>query len=175
MNARRRWLAGLAGLLLTLFVAGTVLGYAGEVAASVTVSRPNGTLKCGVKIKVRATVLDASAKPIADQPVIWSFTSTPTSADKILDRRTRTNANGVAKTKVVLACVPGSRRLRAQADDVFGSAILNVTAAGLPRTSTLPVEAPIRSDLQMLGTLLALLALAAGGGFALRQILVFRR
>lgn len=174
MGTRRRWLAGLAAVLLAIVMAGTALGYAGEVAASVTVTRPSGTLKCGVNITVSATILDAAAKPIEGQPVTWKFTSTPSSADKIKTVHTVTNAQGVAHTTVVLACVPGSRRIRATADDVYGSAVLNVTAAGLPNTSTLPGRAPAPQDLPAFGVLLAVLALAAGGGLTLRRIALSR-
>ncbi len=175
MNTRRRWLAGFAAVVLALFTAGTVLGYAGEVAGSVTIARPHGTLKCGVNIPLTATVRDAKGKLISGQPVTWKFISGPTNKDRIRYVHTTTNSHGVAKTIVVLACVPGSRRIRAQADNVFGTAVLNVTAAGLPNTSTLPGGAPAPSDLPALGMLLALLALAAGGGLALRGMVVSRR
>jgi hypothetical protein len=175
MSTRRRLLVGMAAVMLAVFTAGTVLGYAGEVAGSVTVTRPSGTLKCGVNITVSATVVDAKGKRIAGQPVTWKFQSTPTSKDKIRATRTYTNSRGVARTFVVLACVPGSRVIRAQADAVYGRAVLNVTAAGLPNTSTLPAGTPAPAQLPVLGTLLALLALAVGGGLAVRGVVVSRR
>ena len=76
---------------------------------------------------------------------------------------TTTNASGVAHTTVNLACVPGSRVLKAKADAVGGPITLNVTAAGLPRTSTALTGAPLSTE-PMVGTLLALLALMVGGG-----------
>ncbi len=175
MSTRHRWLAGLAAILMLVVAAGTALGYAGEVAASVTVTRPSGTLKCGVDLTVSASIFDAAGKPISEQPVAWSFTSTPSSADRIKTTDTVTNSSGTARTTVVLACVPGSRSIRAQADEVSGSAVLNVTAAGLPNTSTLPGRAPAPQDLAAFGTLLAALALAAGGALVVRRIGLARR
>jgi hypothetical protein len=182
MTSRRRWLAGLAALTLAVLVSGMALGYAGEVAASVTVARPSGTVKCGVNLTITATVRDATGKRISGQPVTWSWVSRVTGGDKILVLRSTTNSKGVAKTTVRLACVPGSRVIRATADGVRGRAVLNVTAAGLPRTntaagsggtpalpstSTLANVTPSPAD-PFLGTLLALLALAAGGVLVLR-------
>jgi len=173
MSSRRGWLAGLAALALVVLAAGTAMGYAGEVAHSVTITRPSGTLKCGVNITISATVLDAKGKRISGQPVAWSWVSRVTSGDKILVTKSTTNSHGVAKTTVKLACVPGSRVLAATADGVRGRAVLNMTAAGLPRTSTL--EAGMQGSAEpFLGTLLALMALAAGAGLALRGALARR-
>jgi hypothetical protein len=174
MINRRRWITALAALTLAVLAAGTAIGYSGEVAQSVTVSRPSGTLKCGVNITVSATVQDAQGKAIEGQPVAWSWVSRVTSADKINDTSSTTNANGVAKTTVKLACVPGSRVLRATADSVQGRSTLNVTAAGLPRTSTLAMGMPAPAGQSPLGTLFAVLALAAGGGLVLRGALARR-
>lgn len=174
MTTRRRWLAGIAAVALVIFTTGTVLGYAGEVAGSVTVYRPAGKLKCNVNITVKATVLDAAGKPIAGQPVKWTWKSRVSTGDKILDAKSTTNSNGVAKTTVKLACVPGSRVIRAQADNARGTAVLNLTAGGLPNTSTLPVEPAAPSQLPAIGTLLALLALATGGGLVAHRVSVRR-
>jgi hypothetical protein len=174
MQHRTRWLAGLAGVALALVTSATAFGYAGEVAAAVTIGTPGGTLQCGVSVTVTATIVDASGKPIAGQPVDWSFTSSPSSADKINRTPTTTNADGVATTTVVLACVAGNRHLQAVADAVRASAVLGVTAAGLPNTSTLPSETPTQG-IPLVGTLLAVLAMAVGGAFALRQISLSRR
>jgi hypothetical protein len=174
MTTRRRWLAGLAAIALVVFTAGTVLGYAGEVAASVTVARPAGKLKCDTRITIRATVLDAAGKPIAGQPVTWSWKSRVSGKDTILDKRSTTNSNGVAKTTVKLACVPGSRVLRAQADNARGTVVLNLTAGGLPNTSTLPGEPAAPSQLPAIGMLLAVLALTTGGGLVAHRVYVRR-
>ncbi len=175
MTTRRRWLAGLAAMMLVVFAAGTVVGYSGEVAKHVIVSREAGKLKCGVKVTIKATVSDADRKPIAGQPVKWDWKSRVTGADKILTKKSVTNANGIARTRVVLACVPGSRVLRAQADNTRGTAVLNVTAAGLPNTSTLPAGTPpAPSQLPLAGMLLAALALATGGGLLAHRVVVRR-
>jgi Bacterial Ig-like domain (group 1) len=169
MKHRSQWLAGLAAVALALITTATAFGYSGEVAGAVTVAGPGGTLTCGVNITVTATVVDAAGKLIAGQPVAWSFTSTPSTADKINTTPTITNASGVATTTVVLACVAGNRTIRAVADAISASAVLGVTAAGLPNTSTLPGETPAQ-NLPVIGTLLAVLAMAAGGVLALRRI-----
>jgi hypothetical protein len=174
MKNRRRWFAGFAAVALALVTSATAFGYAGEVAGAVTIATPGGTLKCGVNITVTATIVDSAGKPIAGQPVDWSFTSSPSAADKINKTPTTTNASGVATTTVVLACVAGNRNLHAVADAVSASAVLGVTAAGLPNTSTLPSETPAQGS-PLIGMLIAVLAMAAGGVFALRQISLSRR
>jgi len=174
MKHRSQWLAGLAAVALALITSATAFGYEYEVAGAVTVAGPGGTLTCGVNITVTATVVDAAGKLIAGQPVAWAFTSTPSTADKINTTPTTTNASGVATTTVVLACVAGSRTIRATADAVSAGAVLSVTAAGLPNTSTLPGETPAQ-NLPVIGTLLAVLAMAAGGVLALRRISFSRR
>ncbi len=173
MTSRRRWLTAFAALTLAVFAAGTALGYAGEVASSVSVSRPGGKLKCGVNVTISATIQDKNGKRIAGQPVAWSWKSRVTKSDRINKTPTTTNSSGVAKTTVNIACVPGSRVLRARADGVVGTITLNITTASLPRTSTLAGTMPTRTE-PFLGTLLALLALAGGGGLVLRGVLARR-
>ena len=173
MRRRTGWMAGFSAVLLALVTAVTAFGYAGEVAGAVTVSGPGGTLKCGTSILVTATIVDAEGSPISGQPVAWAFTTKVSSADKFGSTGAFTNASGVARAYVILACVPGSRRVRATADGVSGSVVLNVTAAGLPNTSTLPVGGS--TDPSILGTLLAALALAAAGSLTLRQRILGRR
>jgi len=170
MKHRSQWLAGLAAVALALITSATAFGYQTTSGGAVTVAGPGGTLQCGVNLTVTATLVDSAGAPIAGQPVDWSFTSTPSTADKINKTPTTTNASGVAKTTVVLACVPGIRRLHAVAGAVSASGVLSVTAAGLPNTSTLPGETPAPQNLPVLGTLLAVLAMAAGGVLALRRI-----
>jgi len=174
MKHRSQWLAGLAAVALALITSATAFGWSGTGAGAVTVAGPGGTLTCGVNITVTATVVDAAGKLIAGQPVAWAFTSTPSTADKINTTPTTTNASGVATTTVVLACVAGSRTIRATADAISASAVLSVTAAGLPNTSTLPGETPAQ-NLPVIGTFLAVLAMAAGGVLALRRISFSRR
>ena len=174
MKHRSRWLAGFAAVALALFTAGTAFGVSVTGAGAVTIGTPGGTLKCGVNITVTATLVDAAGAPIAGQAVDWSFTSTPSTADVINSSPTTSNASGVAKTTVVLACVAGTRHLHAVAGAVSASAVLSVTAAGLPNTSTLPGETPAQ-NLPVIGTLLAVLAMAAGGVLALRRISFSRR
>ena len=174
MKHRNRWLAGFAAVALTLVTSATAFGYNIPVGGSLTIATPGGTLQCGVNITVTATLVDSAGVPIAGQAVDWSFTSSPSAADKINKTPTTTDANGVATTTVVLACVAGIRHVGAVAGAVRTSAVLGVTGAGLPNTSTLPGETPAQGS-PLIGTLLAALAMAAGGALALRRISFSRR
>ena len=167
MSRRNRWFAGLAGMALALTMTATVFAYAGEVAGAVSVGGPTGTLACGTPITVTATVLDASSDPIDGQPVDWTFTSSPSSADTINSTPTTTDANGVATTTVTLACVVGNRTVTATADGISAGAVLGITSGGLPRTSTAPGGSPVGN--LPIGTILALLAVLVGGGIIVRR------
>ncbi len=173
MKHRSWWLAGFAAVALALVASATAFGYLGQVAAAVTIAGP-GTVVCGTDLTVTATITDSTGALVTDQAVAWSFTSSPSAADKILHTPTTTDANGVATTTVVLACVTGKRYLGAVAGAVSGSAVLGVTAAGLPNTSTLPAQVPAQ-DGPSIATLLAILAMAAGGVLVLRQVSFSRR
>lgn len=164
---RNRWFAGLAGTALALAMTATVYAYGAQVAGAVTVGVPSGTLECGVALTVTATVLDASSNPIAGQPVDWSFSSSPSNADVIDTTPTTTDANGVATTTVTLACVAGNRTVTATADNISAGAVLGITASGLPRTSTMPDGSPVGN--LPIATILALLAVLAGGGIIIRR------
>ncbi len=96
-----------------------------------------------------------------------------TKSDVIKKAKTTTGVNGVARTTINLACVPGSRVLRGTADGVRGQITLNVTAASLPRTSTTLAGAPL-STAPVAGALLALLAVMMGCGLVLRGALAKR-
>ncbi len=168
MTRRSRMFAGLAGAALAIVMAATALGYAGQVLGTITVAGPGGTLKCHTNITVTATLLDVGGKPFTGETVKWKFTSTPSSADKINKTPTTTNSAGVTKTTVYLACVAGNRKITATSAGMSAGAVLSLTAAGLPRTDTLPGTDPA-GDFS-LGTLLALLAVLAGGGIMIRRI-----
>lgn len=174
MQHRNRWLAGLAGVALAIVASATALGYSAQVAGAVTIASPGGDLQCGVNITVTATIVDSAGSPISGQPVDWSFTSSPSAADTINRTPTNTDADGIATTTVNLACVAGSRTLEAVADSIHASAVLGVTASGLPNTSTLPADAPAPLA-PMIPTLLAVLAIVAGGVLVLRQVSFSRR
>jgi Bacterial Ig-like domain (group 1). len=150
-------------------MAASASGYTGTVAASITIS-VNGSSACGHPIAVTATVLDALGKPVAGQSVDWALVLTLSSGDKINKTPTKTNSNGVASTTVTLACVNGSRPVRASAGAVSAEAVLGVTARGLPRTSTVMPVSPARSDAALAGLLLAAIALAMGGLLMLRRL-----
>jgi len=115
MQHRRWWLAGFAAATLALITSATALGYAGQTPATITIAGPAGAVACGTDVTVTATITDSTGAPVTDQAVVWSFTSSPSAADKILHKTTNTDSSGVATTTVVLACVAGNRHMGAVA------------------------------------------------------------
>jgi len=174
MQHRRWWLAGFAAATLALITSATALGYAGQTAAAITIAGPAGAVACGTDVTVTATITDSTGAPVTDQAVVWSFTSSPSAADRILDKTTTTDSSGVATTTVVLACVAGSRHLGAVAGAVSASAVLGVTAAGLPNTSTVPTQVPSQG-IPIIATLLILLGMSAAGVMVARRISLSHR
>jgi hypothetical protein len=158
------WFAGLAGTALALAMAVTVLAYAEQVAGSITVAGPGGTIRCGVPITVRATVVDATSTAIDGQPVAWSYSSSPSSADALDPPQSITNASGAATTTVTLANVAGNRTVTATADAISAGAVLVVICGGLPGTSTEAADFPAEAI-----PMLTILAALIGGGIAARR------
>ncbi len=167
VNQRSRWLAVVAGLGLALALSTAVFAYSAQVVATLTVSAPSGSQKCGTPITIRATALDVGGVPIEGQPIAWAFTSTPSSKDKVNSTPTNTNASGVATTTVTLACVVGQRTITATGDSVSAGAVLSLTSGGLPGTSTGLDGAPTGG--LPIAPLLAILAVLAGSGIILRR------
>ena len=179
-RSRSRMVGVLAGLLLALAMAGAASAYWRQTPATVTISGPRGTIECGDRVTFTATVRDATGTPIARSgPVRWSFQTSPSNKDQIAPKQSNTKADGVATTRIKFACVPGTRVLRATADNVSGSITITVSTDDdrvqgevrgssrsapieLPRTSTAPDEPSG-------GLLLALLALLTGSGLILRR------
>ncbi len=169
MHIRRTPLGGLfAGLLLTLAFAATALGYAGQVAATVTVSGPSGIQACGTPITLSARIQELGGALISGQPVTWSFASGNVTGDKILTATSTTNANGVATTRVQFACSPHSVTFRALADNASGTVVIRVSGEGLPRTDTI-------SGTSFPAIALAALAVLLGSGMMLRRFALARR
>jgi hypothetical protein len=152
---------------MALAMVATAFGYAGQVLGTISVAGPSGTLKCNVPITVTATLLDVNGVPFSGEPVTWAITSTPSSSDRVNDTSTTTNASGVTTTTVTLACVAGNRTVTATSDQLSAGAVLSLTSAGLPRTSTITGDAS--SDVPI-GTIVALLAVLAGAGIITRRI-----
>ena len=172
MNRRNRLFAGLAGAAMALAMTATAFGYAGQVLGTMSVAGPGGTLKCNVPITVTATLLDVNGIPFSGEPVTWAITSTPSSADRVNDTSTTTNANGVTTTTVTLACVAGNRTVTATSAGTSAGAVLSLTSAGLPRTSTIAGDA---SSGVPIGTILALLAVLVGAGIITRRVVTSPR
>jgi hypothetical protein len=170
VSKRSSWLALIAGAALALALSATVLAYAAQVVAALTVSGPGGSASCGTPITLRATALETGGAPIEGQPIDWAFTSSPSNQDRINSTPTITNASGVASTTVTLACVVGDRTVTATGDAVNASAVLGVTSAGLPGTSTGIDVGPLGK--LPLATIAAILAVLAGSGIILRRFVV---
>lgn len=169
MKRRNRFLAGLAGTALALAMTATAFGYHGAKEDTVTVAGPSGTLTCNTALTVRATFIRAAdGNPLIGESVDWTFSVTPSSADRINTTPTITNSSGVATTTVTLACVAGNRTLTATSGEASGGAVLSITSAGLPRTSTLPGSGPA-GELP-LGMIFALLAVLAGSAIIVRRV-----
>ena len=166
MKHRSRWLGGVGAAALLAVSATAVLGYAGQVAGTVTIT--TGPVTCTAPVVVTATVLETGTNsPIEGQPVNFGF-QTSVTGDTISANSAVTNALGVATTTVSLACVQGNRTIFGVADDARGSGVLGLTitvapstpAAGLPNTATEGMEIP---------ALLVAAGAFASGGFLLRR------
>jgi hypothetical protein len=126
MSHRTRWLAVLSGIGLALAMATQAFAYGPQVPTTITVTPSSDTFLCGHPEAVFATVLDQDGLPIKDVIVTWSFASSPSSDDRILQVTSKTNKDGVARTMVRLACVAGDRVIRATAGGVSGTAVIHV-------------------------------------------------
>ena len=168
MTAKIRWVAGLAAATMLLMTTATAFGYNGQVEGIVGVAA-QGTITCSEPFTVTATILDANGAPLAGQSVAWSFDTTQSSSDNIGKSPTVTDAKGVAATTVALGAVSGERRIRATAGDVSAAGVVDQTCIGLPRTDTLPAQAPAGGVPIVVGLLLVVTGLV-GGAFALRRL-----
>jgi hypothetical protein len=169
MHTRLSPLGGLvAGFLLALGIAATAVGYAGQVAATVTVTGPAGLQPCGTPITISARVQELGGALISGQPVTWSFAGGKLSGDRILTATSTTNASGVATTRVQFACSPHSVTIMALADDASGTVVLGVSGEGLPRTDTV-------ASASFPAVALAALAVLIGSGMILRRFALARR
>lgn len=172
-TARMTRLSGmLGGLLLAMMVVGSVAAYQGEVAATVEGSGPAGPQPCNTPIKATMRVEDLDGKPIAGQTVTWSFASGNIAGDTILDTATLTNADGVATTRVRLACTPHTVIVQGDADLASGTLALQSSGEGLPRTDT--AGAPTSVPALALAVL-AVLAVLIGSGTILHRFAADRR
>jgi len=162
--------AFLGGSLLALIAVASVAAYAGQVAGVVQLNGPTGTVDCDENLNVTATILETgTGDPIEGQPVTFSFVSGNVAGDVIVDPSVTTDVNGEATTQLDLALV-GARvvTIQAMADDVAGTLTITCSAAGLPRTATLP-------ETSMVGMVAAAIAVLLGSGLILRRFATERR
>ncbi len=158
------------GALFAAMASGLALGYAGQVAATVSVSGPAAQQSCGVEIPVSALIEEASGSPIAGQPVAWSFSSGAITGDRIISTSTTTDSTGMTTTHVVMACSAHTASVLAAADNVSGTVMITTTGKGLPRT-----DVAVGSGTSGLAVALAALAVLVGSGTILRRFAADRR
>jgi hypothetical protein len=169
MHRHLRTIAAIfGGSALALIATVSVLGYAGQVAATVSVSAPSGPQTCGLPLTISATIQETGGALISGQPVAWSFSAGAIAGDKILTANSTTNASGVASTQIQLACSAHSVTVAAVADDVTGTVVVQSSGKGLPRTDTAPTTS-------FLAIALAALAVLVGSGAILRRMALGRR
>ena len=167
MRQRNRLFVGVvAGAVLSLAAALSVLGYHGQVPHTVSVTGPSGSVSCGTTSTIHALVLDTAHNPDTVQSVTWMFTGGSVAGDKISPTSTTTDSNGNTSTVVTFACA-GNRvvHIQATAGDVLGSISVTVTAHGLPGTSTDPA-----SGTSTAAILAAAFAVLLGGWIILRRV-----
>ena len=123
---RSRPLALLAAVAFVLVLATSVAAYGPQVPTLITVTPSSLTFLCGHPEVVEATVLDQDGLPIKQATVAWSFASSPSSNDRILQATSKTNKLGVARTVVKLVCVAGDRSITASTGGISGSAVVHV-------------------------------------------------
>jgi hypothetical protein len=162
----------LGGSLLALLLAATVSGYAGQVAATISVSATGDAQACGTPLAISALIEDAQDSPIAEQPVEWSLGNGAITGDAIADTTTTTDANGIATAQVTLSCSePHVVTLLVTADAIQGSVVLSASGDSLPRTDT----ATLAPETSLPGVLLAALAVVVGFGAILHRLATERR
>jgi hypothetical protein len=123
---RSRSLALLSAIACLFAMASSASAYGPQVPTLITVTPSSLTFLCGHPEAVDATVLDQDGLPIKQATVTWSFTSSPSDQDRILQATSKTNKDGVAKTMVKLACVAGDRSITATTGGISGSAVIHV-------------------------------------------------
>jgi hypothetical protein len=129
MTHRMTWnrsLALLSAIACLFAMASSASAYGPQVPTLITVTPSSLTFLCGHPEAVDATVLDQDGLPIKQATVTWSFTSSPSAQDRILQATSKTNKDGVAKTMVKLACVAGDRSITATTGGISGSAVIHV-------------------------------------------------
>jgi hypothetical protein len=172
MRQRNRLLLGvMAGAVLSLAAALSVLGYVAPVGATISVTGPAGNQSCGTTSIVHALILDDAGAPVTDVVVKWSFGAGNIAGDHFSVTSSTTNSSGIATTQVTWAC-PGSSvtsnrvvTIDAATGELLGTITVTVTTKGLPGTSTDPV-----SGTSTVAILAAAFAVLLGSWIILRRV-----
>ena len=172
MQQRNRLLVGMvAGAVLSLVAALSVLGYGGAVATNITVSGPGGNVSCGTTATLHALVLDEVGAPDTAVAVVWTFNGGSIAGDKFVPTSSITNGSGIATTQVTFAC-PGSSttsnrvvHINGAVGELVGPVTVTVTTKGLPSTSTDPA-----SGTSTVAVLAAAFAVLFGSWIILRRV-----
>ncbi|MGH2384858.1 MAG: hypothetical protein ACRDGB_07405 [Candidatus Limnocylindria bacterium] len=90
----------LCGAALTIAMAASALGYAGETPTNATLST-EGDIQPGIPIPLSATVLGPSGTGVPDVTVTFTITDAPPGADDVLSPRATSQIEGVTATTVL--------------------------------------------------------------------------
>jgi hypothetical protein len=166
MSMIRRTASLVGAAILVSVLAVPALAYNGEVPVNITVSGQVAGVTCGTAIPLSATVDGASGTGVPGVVVTWTIASSPSGAnDKLGSASTTSGANGVATNTLTLSCVTGNRVVHASAQGgVLGAISINLSASGLPNTSTMPDG---HTSPSLPAASLLFLAIAIGFGMAL--------
>ncbi len=166
MSTTRRIESLVGAVILACILAVPVLAYSGEVPVNITLSGQVAGVTCSKAIPLSAAVDGASGTGVPGVPVTWTIASSPSGAnDKLGSSTTTTGANGTATNTLTLSCVAGKRVVQASFQGgVLGAISINLSASGLPNTSTMP-GAPTSQSVPAASLLF--LAIAIGFGMAL--------
>jgi hypothetical protein len=173
MRQRNRLVVGVvAGMVLSLAAALSVLAYGPQVAATISVSGPAGNQSCGTTSTLHALVLDTLGAPDTAVVVDWTFAGGSITGDHFTPNSSTTNSSGIATTQVTFACpgasVTSNRVVHIDATtavDIVGAIAVTVTVKGLPSTSTDPA-----GGTSTLAILAAAFAVLLGSWIILRRV-----
>ena len=128
MKRRSRWVALLPAIGLAFAMTTSVAAVSVPGNGSITITPEKLTVKCDQWLKVRATVLDAAGHPIKGVKVKWSIDN-KVSGDKVDPKKSKTNKDGVAKTRFKFSSKSlVDRVIRATAGPLTATAVIHVTS-----------------------------------------------
>ena len=170
MSVVRRTASLVGAVVLVCVLAVPALAIYPEASVNVTLSGQVAGVTCGTAIPLSATVDGASGTGVPGVVVTWTIASSPSGAnDKLGSASTTSGANGVATNTLTLSCVTGKRVVQASFQGgVLGAISINLSASGLPNTSTMP-GAPTSQSLPAASLLFLVIAIGFGMALGVRR------